>query len=106
MAKAADGFYVATDTQITINGLKDMTGAFVNGATVTGVLRDKNGRTVEGCGSLIFAHVAESDGNYTGLIPASAPLKESTEYDLVLTCDNAGRRMTITCRRNAAALNA
>lgn len=106
MAKAPDGFYVATDTQITVQGLKDTSGQYVNDATVTGVLKDRAGKIVTGCDHLVFVNVADSDGDYTGTIPATAPLKEASEYDLVLSCTKSDHRMTITYRRSAAMLYA
>ena len=106
MAKAPDGFYIGTDTQISIKGLKDVNGQYVNNATVVGVLQDRTGKVVVGCENLSFSYVIDRNGEYVGVIPATSALKESTEYDLVITCTNSNRRMTITYRRSAAVLYA
>lgn len=104
MAKAPDGFYILTDTQITIQGLKDPTGVYITDATVTAALKTRGGQAVAGCESLTFDFVPNSNGDYVGTVPATAAIKEGTEYDLVVTFTRQARRMTVVVRRTAAFL--
>ncbi len=102
MSKAADGFYVATDTQVTVTGLKDVDGSWVNDAVLVGTLQTRSGQVV--ADGIPFFYTAASSGNYVGIIPASTPLKERTEYDLYIACTRGGRRMTLVIRRTATYL--
>lgn len=77
--------YFPTGSDITVlwSGLKDhVTGSFINDATVTGVLKDAAGSTVQ---SITFAYVAASDGNYRGTITAAANLVATYAYELTVT---------------------
>lgn len=59
--------FVNSDTEIELQNLtNDYTGTAVNNATVTGVLSDSTGATVD---RFMFAFVPGSTGNYLGTIP-------------------------------------
>ena len=104
MSKAAEGFFVGTDTLVTIKGLKDAEGAWVNDADLVGVMRNRQGQAVAGCDQIPFFHTPNTNGDYEAILPASAPLKDRAEYDLVVTCNRGGRRMTLVIRRTAVYL--
>ena len=103
MSKAAVGFYVGTDTQVTLQGLKDALGAYVNDAVVTGVLRTRQGQPVTG-GSVAFNYLLASNGNYVGDLSATALMTVNTEYDLIITATRASRQITLKVTRTAGYL--
>jgi NAD/NADP transhydrogenase beta subunit len=67
---------------------------YVNLATCSFSLLDKNGATVAGCGNVAMPHVANSDGVYQGWIPATAPLVDGQNYTLVVTAVFGGGSYT------------
>jgi hypothetical protein len=105
MSKAAVGFYVGTDTQVTLQGLKDVLGAYVNDAVVSGVLQNKQGMAIIG-GSVPFNYVAGTNGNYVGDLSASAAIVANTEYDLMITATRTNRTITLKVSRTAGYLTA
>lgn len=105
MSKAAVGFYVGTDTQITLKSLKDILGASVNDAVVSGTLKTKQGQGVTN-GNVSFTYVPSSNGDYVGNLSASCLMVPGTEYDLVIVATRSGRTITLKVTRTAAYLTA
>jgi hypothetical protein len=101
---AAGNWLVETDTKVTLRGLKDELGAFVNDATVTGDLYDKT-VVVDNGSNIPFTYVDGSDGDYEGVIPANVPIKEGSSYDLFLTAVRSGKMMVVRVRRTAKYLD-
>jgi hypothetical protein len=97
-------FYVATDTQVTLKGIKDVQGIYSNTATVTGTLKNLAGTPVTGGGSISFTYVPGSDGNYIGTIPAAAAMIEKQEYDLWILVDTTSTTASFRIRRRAMQL--
>lgn len=88
---ASDRINIACDTTITLSGLKDrVTGAFVNGATVTYALRTAAGVLVTGgTGSLTYSG---TPGLYRGVIDRAVTslLTENQVYYLEVTVADSG----------------
>ena len=80
-----------------------------NDATVTGVLKDKNGDSVSGASSITFDHTSGSDGEYVGTVPDTASITDPEQYTLEITTVGAGgsppqelTHVTRTARKRAA----
>jgi hypothetical protein len=98
-----DSWWIDTDNCVQITGLKDVvTDQYVNDATVTGVLTDKNGNTVTGAGSLSFEYISGSNGNYAGEIPSTVTLTEGEQYTLTITAMGGGFKLTVKITRRSA----
>lgn len=74
-----------SDNLVSLTGLFDIvSNAYVNNATVQGVLTDSAGATVT---TITLTYVASSNGNYQGLLPASvtAALEIGPMYQMTIT---------------------
>lgn len=91
---------INSDMTVTLEGLKDSLGAYLNTATVSGQLKD--GATPIG-GSLSFTYVPASNGNYVAELPAAtvASLIEDRQYSMLITATAGGDTITIEVRRLA-----
>ena len=74
MADTVEIWPIGTDAKVLISGVADDTGAFINDATVTGVLKDNTGNPVTNATALTFTYITSSDGNYWCVIPYNADL--------------------------------
>jgi hypothetical protein len=99
MAKVTGNFYIGSDTQVQINGLKDASGAFINDALLVGTLQDKKQNVV--ATDVTFTYLG-GNGNYVGSVPPNVVLKENVDYDLMIQATQGGRQMTLRIRRKAA----
>jgi hypothetical protein len=95
---------VETDTKVTIRGLTDENGAFINDATDTAQLWDKTA-PVTGAENIALTYIPASNGEYTGIVPASLPLKEASSYDLFVTAVRGGKQITVRVKRTAKYLD-
>ncbi|MGH8626450.1 MAG: hypothetical protein ACREYC_14670 [Gammaproteobacteria bacterium] len=89
---AVDVIYLANDNLLELQGLTNAaSGAYVNDATVTATVVDKNGANVAG-GSwpLTLAYVAASNGKYRGTLQETLTLTEGQDYTAKVTVAGAG----------------
>jgi hypothetical protein len=64
-----DVLFKKNDQFVEVNGLRNnLTGAYLNAATVTATLRDLAGVAVAGLDGVALAYVAGSDGDYRGQV--------------------------------------
>lgn len=92
---------IGTDCKVTILGVKDDSGAYINDGVVTGSLKDASGNAVANATGIEFLYVADSDGNYEAVIPNSADLLEGREYTLHVTAEKDGIRALAHMTREA-----
>jgi hypothetical protein len=60
--------YQSNTQVLQVVGLQDnLTGNYLNAATVVGTLQDQNGNNITECTNITFAYVAASNGNYNGV---------------------------------------
>jgi len=82
--------YINNDNLLILDGLKDATpgvDAYVNNATVSAELKDPDGSTVSGAGSIAMSYVTGSDGKYFGVIEDDVPLVEGASYTATIDVD-------------------
>jgi hypothetical protein len=87
---------------VTLSGLKDDAGAYVNDATVTAVMKDKDGIVVTNASSVTFTYVAASSGVYEAILPYNIDTLDGREYTLFITAVAGIRRAQLTMKRKAA----
>lgn len=76
-------FPIGSDVAVTWEGLQDHASeAYINDATVTAVLTNSAGTTVQ---AFTMSYVASSDGNYRGTILNTNSLTERDPYTLTVT---------------------
>ena len=63
--------YKKNEQKIQYIGLKDDTGAYVNNATMTATMKDLQGGTITEINNLALNYVAQSSGNYEGIVAAT-----------------------------------
>ncbi len=86
--------YQSNDQYIEIDQLADgITGAFVNGATVTVTLKDSAGAIVTGISSLALSYVAASSGKYRGQVEDTFNPTKGGGYILHVNADNGGLKL-------------
>lgn len=96
--------YVGNDTVLEVKGLKnEVTGAFLNAATVTATLSDSaSGAEVSGQSwPVTLAYVAGSDGDYRATLSYAMSLTANGRYTASITADaGAGLRAqwSVPCR--------
>lgn len=77
--------YVGNDHRLTVDGLRDPDGNYVNTAEVSATLLDAHGAEVEGeTWPVSLAYVAESDGRYRGILDDAIELVDGKSYTLVI----------------------
>lgn len=81
--------YVLNDHIIKVTGLRDgATSQYINDATVQATMVDHNGAEVEGVTwPLTLNYVADSDGNYVGLLEEELKVSPSGIYHLVVDAE-------------------
>lgn len=83
--------YKVNDQVVEVTGLKNnVTGAFLNAATVTATLKDKNGNAVTGLSSLTLAFLAGTNGNYRGQVEQTFDPAPGRGYVLHIDSDEGG----------------
>ncbi len=86
--------YVGNDMRLALQGrgrLKDEQGNPVTGATVEATLYYSGGDTeVEGVEWPVTLEETGEEGEYSGIIPASADVSVNTPYTLILTATSPG----------------
>ena len=83
-------FPTGSDISVLWTGLADhATGSYINDATVTGVLKDAAGSTIQ---SITLTYVAASNGNYRGTITYGANLVPLSHYKLIVTAASGSLR--------------
>jgi hypothetical protein len=106
MPVGTGNFLIETTNKVTIHGIKDSAGVYMNDATMQGTLYNKNA-VVENGSNLTFSLVSGSvTGDYEGILPHTLALTENTSYDLYLTAARSGVQMTVRVRRTAKYLEA
>jgi hypothetical protein len=88
MAEVVTAF-VANTNILELLGLKsDVEDVFINDATVTARIRDKNGDDVSGQSwPVAMAYVAASDGNYRGTLSDEIALVNKQKYKAIIDAD-------------------
>jgi hypothetical protein len=87
--------YIGNDTVLELESLRnELTGAYLNDATVTVTLEDTDGVDVAGdTWPVTMAHVASSDGLYRATLKYTLSLVEGRKYRAQITADaGAGLR--------------
>ncbi len=78
-------FYRMNDQYVEITGLKDtITDTFVNSATVTATLFNRNGVAMENFTDISLDYVSASDGDYRGFISEAFNAAVGDDYTLVV----------------------
>ena len=101
-------WWIDTDVAVRITVFDRIEKIWVNNATVTAVLKDKNGDAVSGADSITFDHTSGSDGEYVGTVPDTASITDPNQYTLeITTIDASGApqeltHVTRTARKRAA----
>lgn len=95
-------WWIGTDHVLRLENLRDaVTGAAIDDATVTAVLRDAAGSAVEQAAGLTLAHRAGSSGQYVGTLPGAAALQENQAYTLEIVAVAGSLRRTWRVTRTA-----
>ncbi len=75
---------IGVDMAVSYRGMQDaFSGAYIDDATVSYVLKDSAGTVV--VTSTSMPHVASSDGDYRGTLPGSTALVEGDMYTIEIT---------------------
>jgi hypothetical protein len=81
--------FVENDNLLQLIGLIDQSsGAFLNAATVEGNILDRSGVVV--VGPITMTYVANSNGNYQGVVPSTAGLTVSHGYRAKVVATQSG----------------
>ncbi len=97
MPVGEDFFGVGSSTNVAVTLTLATTGATVTGATVTAVLEDEDGDTVEGS----LAAVERGSGVYDITVPSTASMEERKRYRLVVTAQSSGLVLVFELEREA-----
>lgn len=96
-------WWIDSDNLIRLTGLKDaLTGEYINDAAVTAALADDQAVAVEGAEQITLDYVAESQGDYAGLVPHGAALTEGRQYTLTITAASADCQLVLKITARAA----
>jgi len=96
-------WWIDSDNVVQITGLKDVvTGNYINDATITATMADKNGNAVSGVGTITFTYTSGSNGDYCGEVPAAAGLTDGEQYTLTITAVGGGFQLVLKVTRRAA----
>ena len=96
------GIYgIGSDNLISVTGLQMADGTVVNNATISGVLKDDDGATIDTGGPIPFVYASGSAGDYSGVIPHTATLNEGQTYNLFITVTVGSTQMDVRVRRQA-----
>jgi len=100
---SAEQIYLETDNIVWVRGLKDqVTGSYVNDATITATLYDKDDQVVSGAENLPVPYVNGSDGDYAGAIPHTVSLTAGEAYTVKVTVTKGDYQTVYKLKRNAA----
>lgn len=81
---------------ITLVGLQDeISGSFLNAATMTVTLLDQNGQQVPNLIGITMSYVADSNGNYQGIVDAAFDPPIGGGYVLVIDADTGGAHLHV-----------
>ena len=96
---------IGSDNLLILENLQDeTTKAYLEGATVTGTVKDKNGVIV--AAGIALSFVAGSQGKYVGNLPKATTLIDGEKYTVeVLANDGVGRERTFVVTAIAAYTN-
>lgn len=84
-------FYPNNTQVVEIDGLQDqLTGAFLDAATVTATLVDQNGNPDSVFQNIAMNFVPASNGNYTGVVPFAFNAAVGSGYTLQIKALQAG----------------
>ena len=101
-------WWISTDVAVRITVYDRIGKVWLNDATVTGVLKDKNGDAVSGASSITFAYTAGTNGEFVGNVPDTASITDGEQYTLEITTKASGgdpqelTHVTRTARKRAA----
>ena len=101
-------WWINTDVAVRITVFDRIEKIWLNDATVTAVLKDKNGDAVSGADSITFAYTSGTNGEYVGNVPDTASITDGDQYTLeITTVDASGApreltHVTRTARKRAA----
>ena len=88
--------FKSNDQTIELAGLKNgLSNGFINSATCTATLKDRDGNSVSGVTNLSLAYVASSDGIYRGNIPDTFDPPTGNDYTLLVDSDDSGNKLHI-----------
>lgn len=87
-------YYYKNDTLLEVSGLSDeATDAYINNATITAVVKDKDGAQVAGQSwPLTLAYVAASDGDYRGVLEDTLAVEIGDSLMAEVTIDGGSGR--------------
>lgn len=103
MAANSGKFYIGTDTRITLVGLQNEEGVYLDGtATITAKMQDADGNVLVHGDNIPFSHKAGSNGDFIAYLPYNLPMEPKVTYTLVISIlAGNGRRMQINVPRQA-----
>ena len=96
-----DYWYMTTDNQIKLVVQNAYSEAYINNASVSGVLTDENGDAVSGADDITFNYESGSDGEYLGEIEDTVTLERGSDYTLTYTVVGSGYKFTGKMKRRA-----
>lgn len=84
-----DVLYIGNDAILELRGLEnDLTGQFLNAATVTATLTDATGTQIAGAAwPMTLAYVAASDGTYRATLPYTLALTPNEKVTAAISVD-------------------
>jgi hypothetical protein len=92
--------FKANDQVIEVKGLKNnVSGAFLNAATVTATLKDPAGANVTGLTAIPLAYVAASSGDYRGQVEETFNPAQKDGYTLHIDASEGGLVLHVEIRR-------
>lgn len=94
---AVDVIYLANDNLLELQGLTNVANAaYVNTATVSATVVDKNGTNVAGQSwPLTLSYVTASNGNYRGTLEDALSLTENEDYTVRVAVSGRGLRLIL-----------
>lgn len=83
--------FVANTNCLTVNGLRDTLGVYLNAATVTLTIKDALGVAISGATwPVTLAYIPLSKGNYAANLPSAIGILNAKEYTAVIDATQAG----------------
>lgn len=80
--------FIGNDNRLLLTGLQNKaSGSYINDATPTVTLVDKDGADVSGAVGVALGYIASSSGNYAGTLPDTLSLTEYAHYTAKVTAD-------------------
>lgn len=100
MATVNQVWPVNTDCKVVLSGLKDDQGAYIENASVVGVLKDANGNVVNYASSITFTY-SGPNGMYVAIIPNNADIIAGRDYTFYITATAGARKALLKMTRTA-----